>query len=88
MCGQAYKVLRVMSAVSFRYVEHMLAVPAVAGEVPTTFIFDTGIGVSLISSGLAARAGCVPPGPGLHRAQDVRPAGHGAHEHAEFAQAG
>lgn len=51
-----------MSAVPFRYVKHMLAVPVTADEVETTFIFDTGIGVNLISPGLAASVGCVPLG--------------------------
>src|ERR1700722_14292491 len=47
-------------AVPFRYVKHMLAVPVVAGGVGAAFILDTGIGVSLISPGLAAKVGCVP----------------------------
>jgi hypothetical protein len=49
-------------AVPFQYQDHMLAVPVVVGEVETTFIFDTGIGVNLISPGLAAEVGCVPLG--------------------------
>jgi len=49
-------------AVPFRYVEHMLAVAVVAGDVGATFILDTGIGVNLISPGLAAKVGCVPLG--------------------------
>jgi predicted aspartyl protease len=51
-----------ISAVPFRYVKHMLAVPVVVRGVEATFIFDTGIGVSLISSDLAASVGCVPVG--------------------------
>jgi predicted aspartyl protease len=48
--------------VPFRYVEHMLAVPVVVGDVEATFVLDTGIGVNLISPGLAAKVGCVPLG--------------------------
>jgi hypothetical protein len=51
-----------VSAVPFQYQEHMLAVPVVAGEVETTFIFDTGIGVNVISPGLAAELNCEPLG--------------------------
>src|ERR1700723_1824218 len=51
-----------VSAVPFGYEEHMLAVPVVVGDVETTFIFDTGIGVNMISPGLAASVGCVPLG--------------------------
>jgi hypothetical protein len=49
-----------VSVVPFHYQDHMLAVPVLVGEVETTFIFDTGIGVNLISPGLAAEVGCVP----------------------------
>lgn len=48
------------SAVPFRYVEHMLAVPVVVDGIETSFVFDTGIGVNLISSGLAAKVSCLP----------------------------
>src|SRR5580700_631453 len=51
-----------VSAVPFEYQEHMLAVPVVVGDVEATFIFDTGIGVNVISPDLAARAGCTPLG--------------------------
>ena len=51
-----------VSAVPFQYENHMLAVPVVVGDVETTFIFDTGIGVNLISPDLAAKVGCVPLG--------------------------
>lgn len=51
-----------VSAVPFQYQDHMLAVPVVVGEVETTFIFDTGIGVNLISPDLADEGGCVPLG--------------------------
>jgi hypothetical protein len=54
--------LPVVFAVPFQYQDHMLAVPVVVGEVETTFIFDTGIGVNLISPGLAAEVSCVPLG--------------------------
>jgi hypothetical protein len=51
-----------VSVVPFHYKDHMLTVPVVAGEVETTFIFDTGIGVNLISPTLATEVGCVPLG--------------------------
>lgn len=41
---------------------HLLTVPVLAGGIETTFIFDTGIGVSLISESLAAKVGCSPSG--------------------------
>jgi hypothetical protein len=51
-----------ITAVPFLYMEHMLTVPAVVGDIETTLVFDTGIGVSVISPSLAASAGCVPLG--------------------------
>src|SRR5271155_928601 len=51
-----------ISSVPFRYVKHTLAVPVVVGGVESTFVLDTGIGVNLISSDLAAKVGCVPLG--------------------------
>lgn len=50
-----------ITAVPFRYMQHMLTVPVVVGDIETTLIFDTGIGVNVISPGLAS-AGCVPLG--------------------------
>jgi hypothetical protein len=35
---------------------------SVVGAIETTFIFDTGIGLNLISADLAARVGCYPDG--------------------------
>lgn len=49
-----------VSAVPFHYQNHMLAVPVEVGDIETTVIFDTGIGVDLISHDLAAKVGCVP----------------------------
>jgi hypothetical protein len=51
-----------ISAVPFRYVGHMLAVPVVVDGVEASFIFDTGMGVNLISPGLADRVSCLPLG--------------------------
>lgn len=51
-----------VDSVPFHYQGHMLAVPVVVGDAETTFIFDTGIGVSLISPELAAQVSCVPLG--------------------------
>jgi predicted aspartyl protease len=49
-------------AVPFQYQKHMLTVPVVVGDVETTFIFDTGVGINLISPSLAAEVSCVPLG--------------------------
>lgn len=50
------------SAVPVDYVADCLAVPVRVGGIETKFIFDTGIGVTLISADLAARTGCRPDG--------------------------
>ena len=50
------------SAVPFRYAEHLLVVPVMVDGVETSFILDTGIGVNLISPGLAAKVSCLPLG--------------------------
>jgi predicted aspartyl protease len=50
------------SAVPFEYVAHCLSIPVRVGVVETKFIFDTGIGLSLISEDLAAKVGCRPDG--------------------------
>lgn len=46
----------------FEYIAHVLAIPVSAGDIETRFVFDTGIGLSLISEDLAARVGCHPDG--------------------------
>jgi predicted aspartyl protease len=48
--------------VPFQYLEHLLSIPVRAGGIETRFIFDTGIGVSLISESLAAEVGWSPSG--------------------------
>jgi hypothetical protein len=48
--------------VPFEYLAHLLTVPVRVGDVDTRFIFDTGIGLNLISEALAARTGCEPDG--------------------------
>lgn len=50
------------SVVPFEYVAHVLTIPVRAGAIETKFIFDTGIGLNLISEDLAAKAGCRPDG--------------------------
>lgn len=50
------------SAVPVEYVAHLLAVPVRVGGIEKRFIFDTGIGLNLISQDLAARIGCHPDG--------------------------
>jgi hypothetical protein len=52
----------VTSAVAFEYLQHLLTVPVRAGGVETRFIFDTGIGLNLISEALAEQIGCEPDG--------------------------
>lgn len=51
-----------ISAVPFEYVAHCLTIPVSVCGVETKFIFDTGIGLSLISEDLAARVGVRPDG--------------------------
>lgn len=51
-----------ISAVPFEYVAHVLTIPVRVCGTDTRFIFDTGIGVNLISEDLAARVGCHPDG--------------------------
>lgn len=46
------------SVVPFEYIAHVLTIPVQVCGVDTRFIFDTGIGLSLISEDLAARVGC------------------------------
>lgn len=50
------------SAVPVEYVAHCLALPVQVCGAETRFIFDTGIGLNLISEDLAARVGCRPDG--------------------------
>jgi predicted aspartyl protease len=45
------------SAVPFEYLAHVLVIPVTVSGVETKFVFDTGIGLSLISEDLAARVG-------------------------------
>jgi len=52
----------VIAAVPFKYLRHFLTVPVLVGDIGTRFIFDTGIGVSLVSESLAAKIGCTPDG--------------------------
>ena len=50
------------SSVPFEYLAHFTTVPVRVGDTETRFIFDTGIGVNLISQSLATRVGCAPDG--------------------------
>lgn len=51
-----------MEPIPFRYVRHLVAVPVHLGEVETELIFDSGIGINLISGDLASALGCEPTG--------------------------
>lgn len=46
----------------FRYLGHALTIPVSVCGIETRFVFDTGIGVNLVSESLAARVGCLPDG--------------------------
>ena len=46
----------------FEYLEHFVAAPVTAGGRETRFVFDSGIGPTLLSEKLAAELGCVPTG--------------------------
>ena len=50
------------STVPFRYLMHLLTVPVSVGDTETRFIFDTGIGVNLVSDSLARAVGAAPSG--------------------------
>jgi predicted aspartyl protease len=49
--------------VPFKYLLHLLTVPVCVGDTETRFIFDTGIGVNLVSDSLARAVGAAPSGP-------------------------
>jgi hypothetical protein len=50
------------SAVPVEYAAHCLVIPVRVCGIETRFVFDTGIGLNLISEDLAARVGCGPDG--------------------------
>jgi hypothetical protein len=52
----------VPSIVQFEYLAHLLTIPLQVAGIPARFIFDTGIGVNLISHSLAEQVGCIPDG--------------------------
>jgi hypothetical protein len=51
-----------MITVPFRYVEHLVTVPVTLDKTEATFAFDTGIGVTCLSTTLAKRVGWQPNG--------------------------
>jgi len=51
-----------MSATPFDYFHHLVTVPVVAGDAATRFVFDSGIGLTLLSESFAATIGCGPTG--------------------------
>ena len=46
----------------FEYLAHLLTIPVQVAGIPARFIFDTGIGLNLISHSLAEQVGCTPDG--------------------------
>jgi predicted aspartyl protease len=52
----------VTSTVPFQYLAHLLTVPVRVGDTEARFVFDTGIGVNLISDSLARAVGWTPSG--------------------------
>jgi len=52
----------VASAVPFEYLAHLVTVPVNVGGTQARFVFDTGIGATLVSRSLAGRVGCLPDG--------------------------
>jgi 2-methylisocitrate lyase-like PEP mutase family enzyme len=48
--------------VPFRRLEHLVTVPVSVDGLEARFVLDTGIGVTLLSSALAASVGCAPDG--------------------------
>src|SRR6478752_3794797 len=51
-----------MHQVPFEYLEHLVVVPLTAGGVETRFVFDSGIGLTLLSESLARMLGCEATG--------------------------
>ncbi len=47
-----------MPPVPFRYLHHLVTVPVLVGGTETTFVLDSGIGLTLVSGSLATSAGC------------------------------
>ena len=50
------------TTVPFQYLMHLLTIPVCVGDTETRFIFDTGIGVNLVSDSLARALGAEPSG--------------------------
>jgi aspartyl protease len=51
-----------MHPVHFEYLEHLVVLPVTAGGTETRFVFDSGIGLTLLSESLARRLGCEATG--------------------------
>lgn len=47
-----------MVTVPFRYLHHLVTVPVLVGGIETTFVLDSGIGLTLVSGSVATLAGC------------------------------
>jgi hypothetical protein len=52
----------VTTTVPFQYLMHLLTIPVCVGDTETRFVFDTGIGVNLVSDSLAHAVGVAPSG--------------------------
>src|SRR5580765_7199375 len=51
-----------MQHVPFEYIQHLVTLPVTAGAAGTRFVFDSGIGLTLLSESLAQETGCRPTG--------------------------
>jgi hypothetical protein len=48
--------------VPFEYLHHLVTVPVRVGDVEARLVFDTGMGLVLLTDAVASEAGCVPTG--------------------------
>lgn len=51
-----------MISIPFRYIKHLVSFPVVVGPTNSSFAFDTGVGITCLSSVLAERAGWLANG--------------------------
>jgi hypothetical protein len=53
---------RALALIAFERLQHLVVVPAAVGGIETRLVLDTGIGLTVLSESLGARAGCEPTG--------------------------